>query len=250
MRNWLILDLFMLFPIRVMLLTLLLCAVTLYGLIVFPFHLKSKNKVYVITKWFQQASTILGLEVEVTKHQEAQKVGQAVYIANHQNNFDPFTLTHAVPKCTVSVGKKSIVWLPVFGLLYWISGNFLLNRSNRKQAIATIDQIVTKMRETGLSIWMFPEGSRSRGKGFLPFKAGAFHAAIQAGVPIVPVVCSNTHKQVKWNRWHNGKVLVEMLSPISTKGLTEHDIPALMVRCSQIMQQKHQELNLLLGRPI
>jgi len=240
----------MLYVFRVLLLTLLLICVTLYGLFVFPFYPNSKNKVYVITRWFQHASTILGLTVEVLRDENAQQVEQAVYVANHQNNFDPFTLTHAVPKRTVSVGKKSIVWLPVFGLLYWISGNFLLNRSNRKKAIATIDQIVTKMRDTGLSIWMFPEGSRSRGRGFLPFKAGAFHAAIQAGVPIIPIVCSNTHKQVRWNRWNNGKVLVEMLSPISTKGLTEHDIPALMARCSQIMQQKHQELNLLLGRPM
>ena len=240
----------MLYLIRVLLLSLLLLVVTLYGLFVFPFYPNSKNKVYVITRWFQQASRILGLRVEVKRDKQAEQVGQAVFIANHQNNFDPFTLTHAVPKRTVSVGKKSIIWLPVFGLLYWISGNFLLNRTNRTKAIATIDQIVSKMRTTGLSIWMFPEGSRSRGRGFLPFKAGAFHAAIQAGVPIIPIVCSNTHNQVKWNRWNNGKVLVEMLSPISTKGLTENDIPALMAKCADIMQQKHKELNLLLGRPI
>ena len=240
----------MLYLLRVTLLTLLLIIVTFYGLIVFPFFPRSKNKVFVITKWFQKASPILGLKVEVNHSVEAEKVEQAVYIANHQNNFDPFTLVHAVPKRTVTVGKKSIVWLPFFGVLYWISGNFLLNRSNRTKAIATIDQVVEKMRTTGLSIWMFPEGSRSRGRGFLPFKAGAFHAAIQAGVPIIPIVCSNTHKQVRWNRWSNGKVLVEMLSPISTKGLSESDIPGLMAKCSDIMQKKHQELNVLLGRPI
>lgn len=240
----------MLFLIRVILLTLLLLAVTLYGLLVFPFYFKSKNRVYLVTKWFQQASRVFGLQVNVIKDQVAESVGQAVYIANHQNNFDLCTLVHAVPKRTVTIGKKSIVWIPVFGLLYWITGNFLLNRSNRKQAIATIDQVVNKMRETGLSIWMFPEGSRSRGRGFLPFKAGAFHAAIQAGVPIVPVVCSNTHKQVNWHRWNNGKVLVEMLTPISTKGLSESDVPALMSKCADLMSQKHQELNRLLGRPI
>jgi 1-acyl-sn-glycerol-3-phosphate acyltransferase len=240
----------MLFSIRVILLTLLLLAVTFYGLLVFPFYYQSKNRVYLVTKWFQQASRVFGLQVNVIKDQVAESVGQAVYIANHQNNFDLFTLVHAVPKRTVTIGKKSIVWIPIFGLLYWITGNFLLNRSNRKEAIATIDQVVDKMRQTGLSIWMFPEGSRSRGRGFLPFKAGAFHAAIQAGVPIVPVVCSNTHKQVNWHRWNNGKVLVEMLAPISTKGLTERDVPALMSKCAELMSQKHQELNRLLGRPI
>jgi len=238
----------MLYLFRISLLALLLILVTLYGLFTFPFFPKSKNKVYLIARKFRKASSLIGLKVTLIKNAATEKIDQAVYIANHQNNFDPFTLTHAVPKRTVSVGKKSIIWIPVFGVLYWISGNFLLNRGNRSKAIATIDQIVSKMRETGLSIWMFPEGSRSRGRGFLPFKAGAFHAAIQAGVPIVPVVCSNTHQQVRWNRWNNGKVLVEVLAPICTKGMTEGDVPALMSKCADIMQRKHSELNRILKR--
>ena len=90
---------------------------------------------------------------------------------------------------------------------------------------------------------MFPEGTRSRGRGFLPFKRGAFHAAIQAGVPIVPIVCSSTHGQVKLNRRDNGAVKVEVLDPIYTKGLTEADIPELVSQCETLMQQKQQELD-------
>lgn len=61
---------------------------------------------------------------------------------------------------------------------------------------------------------MFPEGTRSRGRGLLPFKTGAFHAAIAAGVPIIPVCVSTTSNKINLNRLHNGLVIVEMLPPI------------------------------------
>ncbi len=76
--------------------------------------------------------------------------------------------------------------------------------------------MVTNLKESDVSVWMFPEGTRSRGRGLLPFKTGAFHAAIGAGLPIIPIVCSSTGG-VKLNRWNNGHVIVEMLPPISTE---------------------------------
>ena len=67
-------------------------------------------------------------------------------------------------------------------------------------------ELARRINKDNLSIWMFPEGTRSRGRGLLPFKTGAFHAAIAAGVPIVPVVGSTTHNKIDLNRWDNGKV--------------------------------------------
>ena len=62
---------------------------------------------------------------------------------------------------------------------------------------------------------MFPEGTRSRGRGLLPFKTGAFHAAIAAGVQLFPCV-SNTSNKINLNRLNNGLVIVEMLPPVDT----------------------------------
>jgi 1-acyl-sn-glycerol-3-phosphate acyltransferase len=61
---------------------------------------------------------------------------------------------------------------------------------------------------------MFPEGTRSYGRGLLPFKMGAFHIAMEANVPVVPVCMSSTHGQFKLNRWHNGKVIVQIMAPV------------------------------------
>jgi 1-acyl-sn-glycerol-3-phosphate acyltransferase len=85
------------------------------------------------------------------------------------------------------------------------------------------------------SIWVFPEGTRNLGKGLLPFKKGAFHMAIAAGVPIVPVCVSNYATHMQLNRWDAGDVLIRSLPPIPTAGLTADDIPGLMQNCQAQM---------------
>lgn len=233
----------MLFIVRIVLLLVLIVSVTLFGIAFCLLNLGSKNRVYHISRVLAQVSRLFGLSVERRIAPESADSPQAVYVANHQNNFDLFTLSAVVPKAMVTVGKSSLRWIPFFGALYWASGNILINRNNRVQAIATIDQVVESMKQTGLSIWMFPEGTRSRGRGWLPFKLGAFHAAVQAGVPIVPIICSTTHQQVKMNRWNNGEVIVEMLAPIDTTGLQESDIVALMETCQKQMHDSQRRLD-------
>ena len=233
----------MLLLIRMALLLLLVVGVTLLGIVFCLLTLWSKNRVYYLGRVFAQIGPLFGLSVEGRVAESAKNIPQAVYVANHQNNFDLFTLAVVVPKGVVTVGKTSLRWIPFFGALYWASGNFLINRENRKQALATIDQIVFSMKKTGLSIWMFPEGTRSRGRGWLPFKRGAFHAAVQAGVPVVPVVCSSTHGQVSLNRWDNGKVIVEMLPPIDTTGLHESDVMNLLESCEKQMHETQLRLD-------
>jgi 1-acyl-sn-glycerol-3-phosphate acyltransferase len=233
----------MLFLLRISLLLLLIISVTLLGIVGCLFTLRSKNRVYYIGHVFAKVAPLFGLSVEGRIASSVSHSPQAVYVANHQNNFDLFTLAKVLPKGVVTVGKSSLLWIPFFGALYWVSGNILINRNNSKKAIATIDQVVARMKKDTLSIWMFPEGSRSRGRGWLPFKRGAFHAAVQAGVPIVPVVCSSTHGQVSLNRWNNGNVIVEMLDPIDTTGLSETDVVHLIEECQQKMHDTQRRLD-------
>jgi 1-acyl-sn-glycerol-3-phosphate acyltransferase len=165
-----------------------------------------------------------------------------VYVANHQNNYDLFTVSGAIMPKTVTVGKKSLVWMPLFGQFYWLTGNILIDRANRSKAAGTIGQIVSKIKEQKVSVWMFPEGTRSRGRGLLPFKTGAFHAAIGAEVPVVPIVCSSTDK-IKLNRWNNGVVIVEIMPPVSTEDLTREDVRELSKTCRSMMKNKLIELD-------
>ncbi|KLV02221.1 acyl-phosphate glycerol 3-phosphate acyltransferase [Photobacterium aquae] len=232
-----------------MIFVLRMIAVAIFAFVMFVFGcgyclLSPRNPKHVRTfgRLFSKMSRVFGIKLEIRVPEGADRAGPSVYIANHQNNYDLFTVAGAVMPRTVTVGKKSLVWLPLFGQLYWLTGNILIDRANRAKAVGTIGQVVEKIKQRKVSVWMFPEGTRSRGRGLLPFKTGAFHAAIGAAVPVVPIVCSST-EHVKLNRWNNGVVIVEILPPVSTEGLTKEDVRELSERCRSMMEQKLSDIN-------
>ena len=155
----------------------------------------------------------------------------AVIVANHLSNYDLFVFGQVVPVRTVSLGKKSLKWLPLFGQIYWLAGNVLVDRGNAvaaKQAMTTVTQT---LQHRDMSIWVFAEGTRSHGKGLGPLKKGAFQMAINAGVPIVPVCASQYVRHWNLNRWHSGTIVIKALPAMATAGMNLDNMPALMERC-------------------
>ncbi|UYA58620.1 1-acylglycerol-3-phosphate O-acyltransferase [Pectobacterium colocasium] len=217
--------------------------VCVFGLFYCLFSPRNPRHVATFGHLFGRLSTVFGLKVEMRIPEEAARYGNCIYIANHQNNYDMVTVSKAVQPRTVTVGKKSLLWIPFFGPLYWLTGNLLIDRENRAKAHGTIAQVVKHIKERNTSIWMFPEGTRSRGRGLLPFKTGAFHAAISAGVPIVPICVSTTSNKVKLNRWNNGLVIVEMLPPIDTRAYTKDQVRELAIHSHDVMAAKIAELD-------
>ena len=111
----------------------------------------------------------------------------AIFIANHASNLDPIILACRLPAQPRFVAKLEVAFMPVLGLVTWMSGAIFINRRNRQKAIQSMQRAARKVRE-GVSILAFPEGTRSRtGLLALPFKKGVFNMAVQAGVPIVPL---------------------------------------------------------------
>jgi 1-acyl-sn-glycerol-3-phosphate acyltransferase len=204
---------------------------------------RNPKNVFVIGRLFSRIAGVLGYKLHLRLPEDAYERGQHLYIANHQNTWDLFTVSAAVTPKVVTVGKKSLLWIPLFGQIYWLTGNILIDRFNRTKAVGTIEQVIQKMKESDLSVWMFPEGTRSRGRGLLPFKTGAFHTAVGAGVPIIPIVCSTTQGKLHLNKWNNGHVIVEMLPPISTEGCTKADVRKLPTQCRNEMKEKLAELD-------
>ncbi|MBJ9975693.1 1-acyl-sn-glycerol-3-phosphate acyltransferase [Pseudomonas sp. S75] len=158
-----------------------------------------------------------------------------VIVANHQSNYDLFILGQVVPRRTVAIGKKSLGWIPLFGQLFWLGGNVLVDRKNAYQARRAL-RLTTRILREGTSIWIFPEGTRNPSDALLTFKKGAFHTALEAGVPIVPVCVSRYARRLGLNSWRQRTVMVRSLPPIPTQGLGQQDLPALMERCRTQMQ--------------
>jgi 1-acyl-sn-glycerol-3-phosphate acyltransferase len=176
-----------------------------------PFH---RDNVHVAGKLYSSTSRLLGLTLEVRISNKTQDQGPFVFIANHQNSYDILTICAAALKGTVTVGKKSLKWIPLFGQVYWLSGNIMIDRKNSGKAMDTLKSSVLKMRQRNLSVWFFPEGTRSYGRGLLPFKSGAFRIAKAANKPMVTVCASNMDNKIKLNRWDNGTLIIEVGEPV------------------------------------
>ena len=118
--------------------------------------------------------------------------GQAyVYAANHRSNFDIYVLLATLPGPFLFVAKKSLFKIPVFGQALARMGSISVDRSNLQSAIQSLNR-ATAIVKSGVSMIIFPEGTRATCGELLPFKKGVFIMALKAGQPIVPVSISGT----------------------------------------------------------
>lgn len=227
---------------RILLVTIALVLICFFSCVFCLFRPFHKNNAHLTCIYLGKVTKLLGLEVELRIPETIKYIESVVYVCNHQNTWDMFILAKAVRKNTVSVGKKSLIWMPFFGQMYWLTGNILIDRKNSNKAKDTIAQTANKINDDGLSVWLFPEGTRSYGKGILPFKTGAFRTAQQANVPIVPI-CASSSADIKLNRWNNGKIIIEFMEPIQVNEENGESIKSLAQQAQQTITEKFNELN-------
>ena len=233
----------MLAIIRLILAAVFIVFTTLFALVYCLFSPRNPKHVYFFCRWFNQLQRIVGVKLIHRGLENAPTPEKSVYISNHQSIYDFVTDPGMLRPRTVSLGKKDLLWLPFFGQLYWITGNILINRENKSQARDTIKQVAEAIHQRDLSVWVYPEGTRSKGRGLLPFKTGAFRMAIEAGVPITPMCVSTTHDKINLNRRNNGIVIAEMLEPIDVSNYKLEDARKLALHCHQLMSAKIDELD-------
>ena len=202
-----------------------------------PFH--RNNAALVMRLCAFGGIPLLGVEVEYENIERCKDIHSSVIISNHQDSLDIFTLGKAAPDSTVAIGKKQLIYIPVFGFIYWICGNLFIDRSDRKRAFASLERAKQAMVEEGKNIWIMPEGTRSRGDT-RSFKKGAFYMAIHAQVPVWPIVIGD-YRRLNFNAWRAGKLKISVLDPMPTAGLTDKDIPRLRDMAFEKVQQKFSE---------
>lgn len=186
---------------------------------------------------------LLGLERPLEGYEHMPTDRPTVIIANHQHNDDLFLMADMLPPRTVAIGKASLRWIPFFGQVFWLGGNVLINRSRSSRAVAVIQTAASAMTRERKSLWIFPEGTRSHGKDLQPFKKGAFHAAVAAGVPVTMVCAAAYRSDTEGALGRRRPVRLRVLPPIETANLTADDVPALMTRCHSQMRQAIGELS-------
>lgn len=229
--------------IRLIIIVFFLIFICIFGglfCLIRPFH---PNNVHIISSCFGAMYRVFGIKMIKRVHPDVEKGMPAIFIANHQNSYDIFTMSGGLMQQTVSIGKQSLKWIPFFGQIYWLSGNILIDRENRKAAFSTLQKATEYITKKRISVWMFPEGTRSYGKGLLRFKRGAFQLAQAAKVPLVPVVMSSTSGKIKLNKWNNGTIILEIMAPQPLSEAQQQDLRVAADDYHVLMKAKLDELD-------
>ncbi|WP_179344183.1 HAD-IB family hydrolase [Winogradskyella ursingii] len=136
-------------------------------------------------------SKMAGLEIAVKGKHNLEEIRPAVFCFNHQSAADFFIIMKLIRHDFTGVAKKELEKTPV-GPIFKALGAIYVDRANKEKAIEAMQPAVEALK-SGVSVAIAPEGTRSGSKTLGQFKKGAFHLAMQAGVPIIPIVIKNAY---------------------------------------------------------
>jgi len=142
------------------------------------------------TLWGELGTALAGIDLHVTGEQHLWSHRPAVFIFNHQSGIDMLLLCKLLRRDMVGIAKQEMRRNPIFGPAFALAGTVFIDRFNREKAIEAMAPAVDALRG-GLSIAIAPEGTRSPTPRLGRFKKGAFHLAMAAKAPIVPIVFRN-----------------------------------------------------------
>jgi len=178
-----------------------------------------------LAAWGDLGTALAGIELSVEGEEHLWSDRPAVFIFNHQSALDVLLLCKLLRRDFVGVAKKELGRVPILGTLARLSGTVFIDRANSKSAIRALQPAVDALRR-GTSLAIAPEGTRTPTPRLAPFKKGAFHMAMQARVPIVPIVIKNALDALPKHALviRPAKIDVVVHPPISTRGWTRETL--------------------------
>ncbi len=169
-----------------------------------------------VTSLGDLGTAVAGIKLAV-KGQEYLLHRPAVFIFNHQSNADALIAVKLLRKGIRGVAKKELQNMPIIGQIMQASGTIFLDRADKEKSIEAMKPAIDSLKG-GISVVIFPEGTRSETKELGAFKKGAFHLAMQAGVPVIPIILKNAHDAMPKGKSVFTPTLVEVivLPPVHT----------------------------------
>ena len=181
-----------------------------------------------VRNWARRLLKLAGAKVTVTGQENLPQSGAYMVVANHQGYFDIPIMLSCVGEPRGLVAKQEIDRIP--GIRTWMRYLHCLfvDRSSPRAGAQTIVD-GAKLLESGHSLTIFPEGTRSKGGPMCEFKAGAFRIASRAGVPVVPVTIDGSFRLMEGNKMliRPAEVKVTIHPAIATAGMGREELRAL-----------------------
>jgi 1-acyl-sn-glycerol-3-phosphate acyltransferase len=190
--------------------------------IIVSFFSRSGNPVHIVARsWSKSILFVCGIDVTVEGLENIDPSQSYIYMSNHRSNFDIPVLLGCLPVQFRWLAKAELFRIPIFGRAMSGAGYVKIDRSNQESAFKSIDQVAAKMKN-GVSVMIFPEGTRSEDGTVKPFKKGGFVMAVDTGAPIVPVIMRGTRSIMAKGSWRiiPDTVTLSIQKPIGTTGYT------------------------------
>jgi 1-acyl-sn-glycerol-3-phosphate acyltransferase len=196
--------------------------------------------------WSRWVMWAIGIRVEAVGLENLDLERPGVLMSNHRSVFDILALIVALPTSFRFVAKKELTWIPIFGWVLALSGQIVIDRSKRANAIRVMEDAARHIRGA-TKVVIFPEGTRTEAGEMRPFKSGGFHLALARGWPIFPVgiAGSDTITPKGSLRIERGTIQLAFGAPIRTAGRAGVSRDGLKVetreRIAELIEQGERE---------
>ena len=212
---------------------------------------KRQNWIYWWANWGARTwLRLTGIKVNVTGREHLDPDQTYVFVANHQSYLDAAPLFAFTGRRMGMIAKKELLNAPILGFGMGHVNVIAIDRANRERAVETL-KIVNERLRAGISFGVCPEGTRAKPGQMLPFKKGAFHLAVQTGVPIVPIALKNADMLMGRGlaeAWP-GTIDMVMMPPVDTSWVKDgRDLDSLVDQV-QRMIMKEMGIEKLSQRP-
>jgi len=195
------------------------------GLIISIFDWRRKIFGYVGRIWSKIILRAANVPYSVRGLDKLQGNKNYVFAGNHESAFDIPLAFAGIPYHLVSISKKELKWIPVFGWAMQAGGHIFVDRSQHGKAVASLDKAASSLQNFPRSVLLFPEGTRSVDGKVHKFKKGGLVLAIKSKMPVVPFAVCGTAEVVTKGSWNLRPKLIELRigNPISTTNLKYED---------------------------
>ncbi len=204
------------------------------------------DKVDYFVQWWAKSINYLSRVDVVVEGIEKLPQEPCLYIFNHLSLFDIPIIFAGIPRKLRFGAKKELFYIPLFGWGMKMMGIIPIDRKNRAQAVVALRNAIVKIKRDQLNIILAPEGTRQTQLRVGEFKSGPFVTALQAQVPIVPLVLTGAHEILPKSHYifrldKRRSCRIQILDPISTTGLNEEDRHHLKTLAHEKMSKAFQK---------
>jgi len=201
-----------------------------------PFYFQIKkyekaNNKELLLKEMQKVNNFWGSHILKSAHVTVDVTGleklpkeACLYVCNHQGNFDIPVITATLDRQFGFITKSPLKKVPI--LSHWITavGGLYINRDNPRESLKTIQEGIEKI-QNGFSIFIFPEGTRSKKQSMNEFKKGSMRLAVKTKAPIVPITIQDSYKRFEeQNKVTPGVIKLTIHDPIDTASLSREEL--------------------------